>query len=650
MTLKRIMGTETEYGITGGHASDVVAAHHRKGKKHVNLAKTNESAVHGMHDVGGHIGGDYGSIEEQMRESGVSTQYSGKHSKHKHVAVRGATYDIPDHVMHNGARFYVDMGHPEYCTPETSNPLDLVIADKAGERIVQEAAEKVNGVKIYKNNSDGQGNSYGCHENYLMCRISSGEFANTLTPGILPFFVTRQIFSGSGKIGIEEPEHFSSGWTGESWSLFGGKKKPRTMSWRSYERQRDRILEEMDSVSRYFAEISEFDEVQKLLAEAFKKRDALGEPFIYQLSQRADFFEQTIGLGTTHDRPIVNTRDEPHADRSKYMRFHVICGDANMCEFATYLKTGTTALLLDLIEDGLLPEIDLKNPVSAIKNISGDQTRKWNVSLAKDKLSSAVEIQAAYLRIAEQVYRGRDEATDQILARWNSTLEALASDPMKLVGKVDWVTKLHLLNHLSARKGVPLNHEVIKNAALQYHDTNRSESLFYFLQNRGLVERLVTDEEIEHAMHHPPRDTRAFLRAKASSLPYVSSVDWAGFSVRAGKQNYEVKLIEPFGGTEDKVGIILESNPSAPEFLRKLKGHEDVEVTRKTFWDSDKSSPSSGNNLGKQQWYLRSETPLNPILSQPPQTHSPSWEENYGSSVPIDIPDQLQGGNTHGSE
>lgn len=615
MAIKRVMGTETEYGISGGDARDVVAAYKGNKKEHTNLGKTNQSVLSEFKDIGGHIGGDYGSIHEQIEEEGgflrgnrgigfesedfPQLYFSGKgylgtrsHRGRKSSAGIYAPriYSSPDATLNNGARLYVDMGHPEYSTPETENPRELVVADKAGELIVSRSAKIASPkIQIYKNNSDGQGNSYGCHENYLIKRFSEDDFRKIVVKGILPFFITRQIFTGSGKIGIEEGSSYHSSYEYAGWN-FGqrnigesDKESKKTETWKSYERQRDKTIEALENLGRHFLDIPEFEDLQRLVTELTNKREHLGEQQIYQLSQRADFFEELIGLQTTHNRPIINTRDEPHADTNKYMRLHVICGDANMSEVATYLKVGTTSLVLDLIEDGLAPEFTIINPVKQIKRISSDLTRKWNVQLSEGKTIPAIEIQRAYLTQALHAYSGRDDITDDVLKRWQFTLDALESDPMKLANSIDWIIKLNLAGYFMEKDNLSMLDTKIMNAALQYHDIDREKGLFYYLQKQGLVDRIITDEEIENAVNNPPENTRAYLRAKAGSIDGVSSVDWGGFRIDTKQGIQTINLEEPFAGTKEQVGSLIENYSNPDHFVEQLGSIEGIKISKGLF-------------------------------------------------------------------
>ena len=636
MALKRIMGTETEYGITGGDASSVVSAYKNGKKEHANLAETNQSILPEYEDVGGHIGGDYGSLAEQLEAASPNIFSHTNWINRIGAAARsfsrlGFTHGLSDNTLPNGARFYVDMGHPEYSTPETSNPRDLVIVDKAGERIVDMAARSAGkGIKIWKNNSDGQGSSYGCHENYLMKRMGSEDFSTKLVRGLMPFFVTRQLFSGSGKIGMEEPS--SLPWHGELGNFSGQPSTTKPYTQEVFERNRDRVINGLETLDNFLANRPDFKQAADAVREILKSCNDTGEPEFFQLSQRGDFFETEIGLQTTSNRPIINTRDEPHADSSKYMRLHVICGDANMCEFATYLKAGTTALVLDLIEDGIAPNFDILNPVNSIKSISRDQTRRWPVWLKDGKTTSAIEIQLAYLNAAKKAYAGRDKTTDNILLNWGNTLEALATDPMQLSGKIDWVTKLNLLARLASRNQVTLTHQTIKNAALQYHDVDQTQGLFYALQKRGAIDRIVTDAEIEHAITNPPIDTRAYLRGKATAHDETSGIDWGGFDIRVAGKNHTVRLDEPFCGTKAQLGDL--DGLSSEEFLQRITSQDGISLSKK-------SSFMQGFGKGKRNKRKKSIGPINP-QTFPPINQTPSSSLGYTHLLPND--DDMKGG------
>ncbi len=369
-----------------------------------------------------------------------------------------------DLVLPNGARFYNDHTHPEYSTPECRTLRDLIAQDRAGERIVQQAAHRRNRalggapVQLYKNNTDFHGHSYGCHDNYLLPR--SVPFT-ALTSGLLPFLVSRQILAGSGKVGIEAQE--------------GG-----------------------------------------------------FQPGRFQLSQRADFMETELSVDTMHNRPILNTRDEPHADRVKYRRLHLIAGDANMCEWATALKVGTTRLVLELIGRGVVPALELEAPVQAIKQISRDPDLKVVVRRRSGGTISGLEIQTAYYLAAQRHLSDVDEETDWVIREWGEALGLLQRDRSKLVGRLDWVTKLWLLETFMREERLAWDDPWLASLDLEYHNVDRERGLFLGLEAEGKTVGLTTEGEIRSAMREGPRDTRGGIRGLCvRRFPeQVKSVQW----------------------------------------------------------------------------------------------------------------------------
>jgi proteasome accessory factor A len=399
--------------------------------------------------------------------------------------------------LENGARFYLDTGcHPEYATPECASPMDVMIYDKAGERILENllnyAQNKVHEegfqgeLAIFKNNTDFVGNSYGCHENYLADRTADFYY---MAEQLIPFLVTRQIFTGAGKV--------------------------------------------------------------------FRTRRGT----VYHISQRAQHIRQKISGTTTNERSIINTRDEPHAIKEKYRRLHIIVGDSNMSEFSTYLKVGTTALILQMIEEDFLPTtFSLRNPVRAIKDISRDLTCREAVPLNSGKKYSALELQKEYLDLAHRYYSTRTmspEAAD-ILQKWEYVLTKLEEDPMQLHREIDWVIKLHLLQAYSERTNLSpeASGDRMLMLDLQYHDIRREKGLYFLLERKNQVVRLATNEQIETAMVDPPQNTRAKMRgeliklAKMKRIPY--DLDWN--YIRIGYLlNLWVKCNDPFQEENEKV-------------------------------------------------------------------------------------------------
>ena len=375
----------------------------------------------------------------------------------------------PDVFLENGARFYQDIGcHPEYATPECDNVSDLVSHDKAGERIIERlsvAAERkmqadgfLGRISVFKNNTDTPGNTYGCHENYLMDRRVS---FRQLAAQLIPFFVTRQVFAGAGKV---------------------------------------------KSTNRG----------------------------AYAISQRAQHIREEISIATTTARGIINTRDEPHADREKYRRLHVIVGDSNMSEFATYLKIGTTAIVLRMIEDNFIKQrLALRDSVRAIQQISEDITCTRKIELENGKRLSGVEMQWEYLECAKQYFEQveSDPVTDQIMARWEYVLTCLETDPMQLDRELDWVIKKKLIETYVESRQLKWNSAKVLMLDLQYHNIRPELGLYYKLEKDGRVERIVSDSEVEQAMHHPPGTTRAKFRGRfvklANERKILCGVNWS---------------------------------------------------------------------------------------------------------------------------
>lgn len=399
--------------------------------------------------------------------------------------------------LENGARFYLDTGcHPEYATPECASPYDLVVYDKAGERILENllnyAQTKVReegfhgNLAIFKNNTDFVGNSYGCHENYLAERTSDFYY---MAEQLIPFLVTRQIFTGAGKV--------------------------------------------------------------------FRTRRGT----VFHISQRAQHIRQKISGTTTNERSIINTRDEPHAIKEKYRRLHIIVGDSNMSEFTTYLKIGTTAIVLQMIEDDFItPNFSLRNPVRAIKDISRDLTCREQVPLNNGKKFSALELQKEYLDLAHSYYSTRpmNSAAADILHKWESVLTKLEEEPLQLHRQIDWITKMHLLKTYGERTNLPpdISGDRMLMLDLQYHDIRRTKGLYYILERKGQVERTTTDAEIDKATVDPPQNTRAKMRgeliklAKMKRIPY--DLDWN--YIRIGYLlNLWVKCNDPFQEENEKV-------------------------------------------------------------------------------------------------
>ncbi|MDQ1357574.1 MAG: proteasome accessory factor [Acidimicrobiaceae bacterium] len=404
--------------------------------------------------------------------------------------------------LENGARLYLDVGsHPEYATPECDSIHDLVVHDKAGERILEhlvvsaEARLREEGIRgvifLFKNNTDSAGNSYGCHENYLTSRRDDfGHYAEVL----IPFFVSRQIYAGAGKV----------------------------------------------------------------------LQTARGA--MYCISQRAEHIWEGVSSATTRSRPIINTRDEPHADAEKYRRLHVIVGDSNMSEYATFLKVGATSILLRMLEDPgvVLRDMTLENPIRAIREISHDTTCKRRVRLANGREASAFDIQSEYLNRARryQEKKGLSPLEDKALDMWEHCLTQIDKDPFTLDRECDWVIKHRLIEGYRQKNDLPLTHPKVALMDLQYHDVSRGRGLYYLMQAKGLVERVCTDAEIDIAIDEPPQTTRARLRGefirKAKERRRDFTVDWVHLKLNDQAQR-TVLCKDPFKSRDERVEKLIAS-------------------------------------------------------------------------------------------
>ncbi|MGL5865713.1 MAG: Pup--protein ligase [Dermatophilaceae bacterium] len=401
----------------------------------------------------------------------------------------------------NGSRLYLDVGsHPEYATAECDSVRQVVAHDKAGERIVEslvvDAQQRLHedsvagDIYVFKNNTDSAGNSYGCHENYLVTR--AGEF-QTISDTLLPFLISRQITCGAGKL---------------------------------------------VSTSK-------------------------GSSFA--VSQRADHIWEGVSSATTRSRPIINTRDEPHADAEHYRRLHIIVGDSNMSETTTMLKVGSADLVLRMLEAGVtLRDLTLENPIRAIREISHDVTGRRTVRLAGGRQLSALDIQREYQSKAAQFVQ-REGAADplhhRVLDLWDRTLTAVETGNLALVGtEIDWVVKYRLLDEYSSRHNLPLDHPRLAQIDLAYHDIDRRRGLFYLLQRRGRVARVVSDPEVFEAKVRPPQTTRARLRGDfiraAQEHRRDFTVDWVHLKLNDQAQR-TVLCKDPFLAEDPRVDRLI---------------------------------------------------------------------------------------------
>jgi proteasome accessory factor PafA2 len=418
-------------------------------------------------------------------------------------------------VLANGSRFYVDHAHPEYSTPECRTPREALLADVAGERILIRAMELANrnlpdgeSIVVYKNNSDGKSNSYGCHENYLMDRAIPFD---AIVGAMLPWFVSRQIFCGAGKVGSEH---------GAPWTEF-------------------------------------------------------------QISQRADFFEESVGLETTLKRPIINTRDEPHADLQRYRRLHVIAGDANCSQVATLLKIGTTAMVLVLLEAGRLDDIArLRDPVLAVRAVSHDPELQITIELENGSRCTALDLQWKYFQRAKEYASSESFAEvapepeiSYLLNTWETVLTNLERDPGSLVGVLDWVTKRHLMNGFIERDSLEPNDPKLALIDLQYHDLRPGRSLYQRLVKSGTMTNLLAEPEILKAMTDPPESTRAYFRGKCIQRwpDAVVSANWDSIVLDTGTNPLRrIPMMDPLKGTRKHVESLFEECSTPLALVHRL--------------------------------------------------------------------------------
>jgi proteasome accessory factor PafA2 len=503
VAIQKVLGIETEYGIL-----------------HTGVADPNPIAASSV------LINSY--VADLARKVGWDFEDESPGNDARGFAKEGAMPpEVETHlvnaVLTNGARYYVDHAHPEFSTPECATPLDVVRWDKAGERILTKSMEVADRllpagqhIVVHKNNSDRKGNSYGCHENYLMDRQVP---FTRIVQHVMPHFITRQIYTGAGKVGTEA-------------------------------------------------------------------NAASGLEVTFQLTQRADFFEEEVGLETTLKRPIVNTRDEPHADAQKYRRLHVIVGDANLAEISTFLKVGVTALVLSMIEDDWLGEggpgpardFALASPVQAMRRVSYDLTLALPLETVSGPTMTALEIQWELFDLARKYAEdrglecvGSETQGRDLLARWEHVLSALESDPMSLATQLDWVAKLQLIAAYRERHGLNWDDARLASIDLQYHDLRPAKSLYARLP----IERLVGDEEVRLAVTEPPTTTRAYFRGKCLQRfgTAIAAANWDSmvFDLSPAKETLQrVPMMEPLRGTAAIVDRLFEGCTTPSELLERL--------------------------------------------------------------------------------
>ena len=493
--MTRYMGTETEYGITC------------PGNPQISPLVTSTHAVVA-----------YAALRTQARtrwdyaeEAPLKDARGFDLQRYRSVPVVDANaIGVANVVTTNGARYYVDHGHPEYSSPECSNAFDAMVYDAAGDIILNDAAtcirqlweqqvsvlakhEPCPPLKFYKNNVDGKGRSYGSHENYLYSRHTNFE---NLTQALIPFFVTRQVIIGAGRVGIGQESEQPG----------------------------------------------------------------------FQISQRADYFEQEVSLETTLNRGIVNTRDEPHAPEEDFRRLHVIVGDANMSQYSNFLKLGMTSLVLDAIEAGVdFTDLRLQNPVEEIKAVSHDPSLQHELTLLDGRRLTAISVLREYRKHCE----GRSNVDTQVLEMWGEVLDDLERDPLSTADRLDWTAKWALVRRFEARGATQAKLQAID---LQYADVDPQASLYHALVRKGAMKTMVSAEEIARAAVHPPEDTRAYFRGRAGEkfAADLTASSWQSMLFTVDGELYRVPLDLVGAHTKQQVGQLIDSAETTEALLSGL--------------------------------------------------------------------------------
>ncbi|MFJ4207661.1 depupylase/deamidase Dop [Paenarthrobacter sp. NPDC089675] len=530
----RVMGSETEYGIHAPSAPGANATMMSARIIQAYATVTRQRAAGGaetrwdytdeepLHDARGwtleRSAADPSQLTDQppvLDAEAVALAYGRQELELDGADESGSL--LMNMVLGNGARLYVDHAHPEYSSPEVTNPRDAVIWDAAGDLVALATVRKVATdtslppINLYKNNTDNKAVSYGSHENYLMPR--SVPFGDIIR-GLTPFFVSRQVVCGAGRVG-----------RGQDSSTSG-----------------------------------------------------------YQISQRADFFEAEVGLETTIRRPIINTRDEPHATADKYRRLHVIIGDANLSQVSNYLKFGTTAMVLSLIEAGQAPRIEVHEPVQALQSISHDTTLAAKVRLLDGRQVTALDLQWMYFEAAAKLAQetgvadsvAGDGHTHGVLSQWEATLTALGNDPSSAASSVEWVAKKSILEGYRNRDGLEWNDARLGLVDLQWSDIRPEKGLYYRLLSKDRMKRIVDDADIARAVGEPPSDTRAYFRGRCVSSfgKDVVGASWDSviFDVPGLGKLQRVPTREPLRGTRALTGGLFDRHREAGPFLAELLG------------------------------------------------------------------------------
>ena len=500
MTVRRVMGIETEYGISvpGDPAANPMIL-----SGQVVNAYASAQGIRAAH-----ASWDYAD-EAPLRDARGFEMGRGVADASQLTDEEDPT--LANVVLTNGARLYVDHAHPEYSSPEVTSPRAALAFDRAGEAIMAESVRRLShvppGVNLYKNNTDGKGQSYGTHENYLMRRETP---FTDIVRHLVPFFVARQVVTGSGRVGIGQDSRTAG----------------------------------------------------------------------YQLSQRSDFFEVEVGLETTLKRPIINTRDEPHAVADLYRRLHVIIGDANHCDVANLLKLGTTSLVLAMIEDRAIDvDLTVARPVATLQAVSHDPTCTALIELRDGTKLTAVQLLWRYHELAERYLQTRyagelDSDTAEVMRWWAIVLDRLERDPREASRELDWVAKQQVLQGYIDRDGLDWADSRLRAIDIQWSDVRPEKGIFHKLRAAGRFEELVTEDVVLEAVHEPPVDTRAYFRGKclAKYPDQIAAASWDSviFDIPGQTSLQRVPMLEPLRGTKATVGPLLDRSPDAATLLREL--------------------------------------------------------------------------------
>jgi Pup amidohydrolase len=474
-------GIETEYGIT------------RDGAENLDVVAESIALVRSAMAPGVRMKWDYRAEDPHADARGFKVDELRQDYDEANYFAQDARRELTfteiksDLALRNGARFYNDHAHPEYCTPECSKLDELIAHDRAGERIVMDCATRLSAergatVRIYKNNTDFRGHSYGCHENYLLPRSLSWD---GLARGIEAFLVTRQIFCGAGKFAVEEEDRFLA---------------PR-----------------------------------------------------FQISQRSDFFQIRQSVDTMQKRPLINTRDEPHANPDKWRRFHVILGDANMSPFATRLKVGTMALVLEAMARE--PELELPGltaPVAALKSISRDRDYQWPVTLADGSPSTAIDVQRSYLQAVRSHCDLSQPDCQWTVGEWERTLNDLEADYLRCADRLDWVAKQNLIREFQKAQGLADDDPWLRSLDLEFHRLDPDEGLYYALEGAGEIVGVPDSGMVAAAVNGPPESTRACVRGKCIEKfgDKVLAAQWDHLILKGERYDLKISLLDLFAPNE----------------------------------------------------------------------------------------------------